>query len=199
VISLGRQLKGEAVLRTKLRNIAFLHVMYRSVVMFYKRRRYRLKQVHSTFLINGKSCVSRDLIAHEYSSIGPDCSIGPRVEIGRYVMFAPRVAIVGGDHKYDIPGTPMVFSGRSILKKTIIEPDVWVGYGAIILAGITVGRGSIIAAGAVVTKDVPPYEIHAGIPARKIGNRFVRKKDRSIHDKMLSGKPSKGTYAAPLI
>jgi hypothetical protein len=101
------------VLRTKLRNIAVLHTLYRSVIMFYKRKRYKLKHFHKTFFINGKSYIWRDLIAHEYS-----------VEIGRYVIFAPRVAIVGGDHKYDFPVTPIVFSGMSIIKKTVIEPDV---------------------------------------------------------------------------
>ncbi len=54
----------------------------------------------------------------------------------------------------------------------IIDDDVWVGSGAIILKGVRVGRGSIIAAGAVVNKDVPPYSIVGGVPARKIGTRF---------------------------
>ena len=187
------------MLRTKLRNMAPLHTLYRSVVMSYKRKRYRLKNVHSTFFMNGRSFVSRDLVAHEFSSIGPECYIGPRVELGSYVMFAPRVAVVGADHKYDIPGTAIAFSGRETLKKTVIDADVWVGYGAILLAGISIGRGSIIAAGAVVTKDIPPYEIHGGVPARKIADRFPDNLDRSLHDKMLAQPPVEGESAAPVI
>ena len=78
------------MLRTKLRNMALLHTLYRSVVMSYKRKRYRLKNVHRTFFMNGRSFVSRDLVAHEFSSIGPECCIGSRVELGPYVMFARR-------------------------------------------------------------------------------------------------------------
>jgi len=114
-------------------------------------------------------------------------------------MFGPRVTIIGGDHKFDIPGTPMIFSGRPLQKKTRIEADVWVGYGAILMAGITIGRGSIIAAGSVVTKDIPPYEIHGGVPARKISDRFSNQNDRDVHDKMLAKEPFKGNFAPPLL
>jgi acetyltransferase-like isoleucine patch superfamily enzyme len=67
------------------------------------------------------------------------------------------------------------------------------------MAGIRIGRGAIVASGAVVTKDVPPYEIHAGIPARKIGDRFVCEKDRTIYDKMLAGAAFKERYAVPVV
>ena len=53
-----------------------------------------------------------------------------------------------------------------------IRNDVWIGHGAIILPGLTVGNGSVIAAGSVVTKDVAPYSIVAGNPAKSIRNRF---------------------------
>jgi acetyltransferase-like isoleucine patch superfamily enzyme len=186
------------MLRTKLRNITGLHTLYRSVIMICKRRRYGLKHVHKTFFINGRSHLSRDLVAHEYSSIGPGCSIGPRVEIGRYAMLAPRVAIVGGDHRFNVPACPMVFSGRSTVGNTVIESDVWIGYGVILMAGITIGRGSIIAAGSVVTKSVPPYEIHGGCPAHKLADRFVEGGDRQKHDEMLSQTPKRGQWAEPL-
>jgi acetyltransferase-like isoleucine patch superfamily enzyme len=53
----------------------------------------------------------------------------------------------------------------------VIEDDVWIGHGAVILKGVTLGQGSIIAASAVVTKDVSPYSIVGGIPAKIIGSR----------------------------
>jgi acetyltransferase-like isoleucine patch superfamily enzyme len=55
----------------------------------------------------------------------------------------------------------------------VIEQDCWIGFGAIVLSGVTIGRGAIVAAGAVVTCDVPPYAIVAGNPVRVLGARFT--------------------------
>jgi acetyltransferase-like isoleucine patch superfamily enzyme len=167
--------------------------------MKYKRTRYGLKHVHKTFYLHGKSRISRDFIAHEYSSMGDDCWIGPCVELGAYAMVAPRVAIVGADHRFDKPGTPTVFSGRAELKKTVIEADAWIGYGSIIMAGTTIGRGAIIGAGSLVTKKhIRPYSVYWGVPARKIFDRFPNLSEREIHDKMLAEKPKEGEWAPPL-
>ena len=57
--------------------------------------------------------------------------------------------------------------------KIVIENDVWIGYGAIIVSGVKIGRGAIVAAGSVVLKDVEPYTIVAGNPARKVSKRFT--------------------------
>ena len=103
-------------------------------------------------------------------------------------MLAPNVTISGKDHKFDIVGVPMIFSGREFLPNTIIGDDVWIGANAIILAGVKVGRGSIIAAGSVVTKDVEECVIYAGNPARKIRYRFKESSDRDLHfDKINTG------------
>lgn len=59
-----------------------------------------------------------------------------------------------------------------VLRRTIIGNDVWIGNNAIVIAGVNIGDGAIIGAGAVVTKDVTPYDIVGGVPARKIGERF---------------------------
>ncbi len=64
-----------------------------------------------------------------------------------------------------------------------------------ILAGVRIGRGAVVGAGAVVTKDVPAYEVHAGVPARKIGERFPRPADRALHDQIILGPPRPGRYA----
>ena len=156
--------------------------------------RYGLKHVQPTVNIEGGCQVSRDLVAGDYSHIGDHSLIGPKVRLGKYVMMAPRVAIVGRDHQFSIPGVPVIFSGRPELLDTIIEDDVWIGYGTILMAGIKVGRGSIIAAGAVVTKDVPAYEVFGGVPAKKIGERFSSDADRLTHDRMLATSPKMGQY-----
>jgi acetyltransferase-like isoleucine patch superfamily enzyme len=163
--------------------------------MAWRRFRYGLKNVHPTFYMVAGAQVPPDLVAKEYSFVNVGCVLGAGVELGRYVMLAPNVGIVGADHRTDVPGMPVIFAGRPQLKRTVIEDDAWIGYGAIIMQGVRVGRGAIVAAGAIVTKDVPPYEIHAGIPAKKIGERFPDPDDRKRHDAMLDGPTVHGTFA----
>jgi acetyltransferase-like isoleucine patch superfamily enzyme len=85
------------------------------------------------------------------------------------------------------------------LKETVIESDVWVGAGVIIIAGVTIGRGAIIGAGAVVTKDVSPFEIWGGVPARKLRDRFVNPEDKQTHEQMLKQEPRQGSICSSLI
>jgi acetyltransferase-like isoleucine patch superfamily enzyme len=174
-----------------------LYFRMRSAVMAMRRCRRRLANVHPTFYMPARTSVARDLKAGPYSFINVDCIVGPRVSIGAYTMLAPRVAIVGNDHVWDRPGVPIIFSGRPDLRETVIGDDVWIGYGAIVKSGVAIGRGAIIAAGAVVVRDVPPYEIHGGVPARKIGERFLNAEQRAIHDQMLQQPASRGDYCPP--
>ena len=163
--------------------------------MAWRRFRFGLKHVHPTFYMADGAFATSDLVAKEYSFINVGCQVGAGVELGRYVMLAPHVGIVGADHRYDAPGTPIIFAGRPAMTRTVIGDDAWIGFGAIIMQGVVVGRGAIIAAGAVVTKSVPPYEIHAGIPAKKIGERFPDPEERAKHDAMLDGPTVHGTFA----
>lgn len=91
------------------------------------------------------------------------------IQIGYNTMISPRVQIYAQNHGIK-KGTPMR-EQRQTGKGIIIENDVWVGAGAIILDGVTIGEGAIVGAGAVVTKPIPPNEIWAGNPAKKIGER----------------------------
>lgn len=110
-----------------------------------------------------------------HSFIGPECWLASRADIGNWVMLAGRVALVGGDHRIDKPGIPAIESGRDTNQTITIGDDVWIGYGSILLHGIRIGEGSVIGAGSVVTKDVQPYSIVAGVPARVIRMRFDQK------------------------
>ena len=76
------------------------------------------------------------------------------------------------DHLFDIVGKAIWDLGRGDQFKIVVENDVWIGQGAIILSPAHIGRGSIVAAGSVVNKNVPCYSIAAGIPAKVIKMRF---------------------------
>ncbi|WP_114751635.1 acyltransferase [Pleomorphovibrio marinus] len=106
------------------------------------------------------------------SSIGPYAYIGCSgyIEIGDNVMMSPRVSIYSENHVFSDSEIPMIEQGvnRSFVK---IENDCWIASHSVILAGVTIGRGSIIAAGSIVTKDVPPYSIVGGNPAKLIKSR----------------------------
>jgi len=120
--------------------------------------------------------------------IGFDCHVGADVVIKNKVLIASNVSFVGGDHRFDIVGKYMKDSGRDVSKKIIIEDDVWIGHGVIVMHGITLGEGSIVAAGSLVTKDVPPYTIYGGSPAKKIRNRFLANDDEVKHREMIKSK-----------
>ncbi len=165
--------------------------------MAFVRWRMGLRHVDRTFYICAGCQVARDFVAGPCGFMNEGCWISPGVEVGAYVMFGPRVAVVGGDHRIDIPGEPMIFAGAPDRPRTVIESDVWLGYGAVVRAGVRIGRGAIIAAGSVVTHDIPPYEIWTGVPARKLRDRFETPEERQIHDKMLAAPPRIGRYVPP--
>ncbi len=128
--------------------------------------------------------------------IGKYCTIECDGRIGEDVLIANHVGLLGRrDHDYQCAGKAMRqapwvgdpdYSGGERNSEVIIEDDVWIGFGAVVLSGVVVGRGAIVAAGAVVTKDVPPYAIAAGNPAREVAKRFDRIQIEQ-HEKILYG------------
>ncbi|HHQ4914901.1 CatB-related O-acetyltransferase [Aeromonas veronii] len=103
------------------------------------------------------------------------------LKIGSYVSIADNVYfILGGNHEVRGYMTYPVMAKRGLDKfldakskgPIIIENDVWIGFGVIILSGVTIGRGSVVAAGSVVTKSFEPYSIIGGNPAKLIKRRF---------------------------
>ncbi len=90
--------------------------------------------------------------------------------IGDNVRIGPHVVIYASNHIFNNPHIPIVEQGMSC-KGITIEDNIWIGAGAIILDGVRIGEGSVIGAGAVVTKDIPPRSIVAGVPARIIKKR----------------------------
>lgn len=122
----------------------------------------------------------------KYSYIGNNCFM-VNVDIKNYCSIADRCVIGGAAHPINRVSTSPVFhSGKNIMKtnfanfpkidtpKTVIENDVWIGMGCYIKAGVTIHNGAVIGMGSIVTKDIPPYEIWAGNPAKKIRDRFSK-------------------------
>ncbi len=89
------------------------------------------------------------------------------VTIGDRVYTSPFTQIIAVNHVFDDPDRPFVDQGITA-QGIVIEDDVWLGAGAVITDGVRVGQGAVVAAGAVVTKDVPPHSVVAGVPAKLI-------------------------------
>lgn len=137
-----------------------------------------------------------DDFTYENMSIGSDVQISKgakfscsesSITIKSKVMFGPNVTIMAGDHNVSVIGKYMIDIDEKLPGNdlpVVIEEDVWIGTGAIILKGVRVGRGSIVAAGAIVTKDVPAYSIVAGAPAKVLKMRMSHA-DIKLHEDRL--------------
>ena len=103
----------------------------------------------------------------ERTRVNRGCQLDARggLRIGNDVSLSPEVAIVSAEHRRNDP------SFEYTTKPVVVEDHAWVAVRAIILPGVTVGRGAVVGAGAVVTRDVPPRTVVAGVPASPIGTR----------------------------
>jgi len=152
----------------------------------------RNSSIHKTSKIEpGSQFINSKMGKHSFC--GYDCDIS-NTEIGSFCSIANNVIIGGGMHPVDWVGTsPAFYEGRDSIKakfsnhkrknvkKTIIQHDVWIGQSVIIKQGVIIGTGAVIGMGSIVTKDVPPYSIYAGNPAKFIKQRF----DSDISEKLL--------------
>jgi acetyltransferase-like isoleucine patch superfamily enzyme len=143
----------------------------------------RATDIHpSSRIHSGSSAVSCRIDRHSFA--GYDCQLF-NVDIGPFCSLGSRITIGGVAHpSHFVSTSPAFLSHKDSIKakfachaflpelRTVVGADVWVGDGAFIKAGVQVGHGAVIGMGAVVTRDVPPYGIVAGNPARLIRYRF---------------------------
>jgi len=167
--------------------------VFRSFLVF--RIRYRWvkhgRNVHCKWSVFFRS-PRRDIILGNDIGIGPRCIFLTDLQIGNKVLIAPHVAFINKhDHRYDVVGCTMWDSGRADEGKAVVDDDVWIGHGAIIVSPLHIGRGAVIAAGSVVTRDVPPYAIVAGVPAKTIRMRFTPEQIVA-HEKILAERDASG-------
>ena len=151
--------------------------------LIYSRTKWKRKNKHNkTYIVNN---FKQDNISVGNGTYGGlkvlDLAGERKLSIGNYCSIADEVCFVlQDDHLIDnlstYPFKVMCLhneKNEAVSKGDIIlDDDVWIGYRAIILSGVHIGQGAIVAAGAVVTKDVPPYAIVAGVPARIVKYRF---------------------------
>ena len=100
------------------------------------------------------------------------CIHGPgHIKIGESCLIASHVGIYANNHVFSDPTRKIIDQGTT-RKGIVIEDDCWLGTSVTVLDGVTIGRGSVIGAGAVVTKDIPPYSIAVGVPAKVVSSRL---------------------------
>jgi acetyltransferase-like isoleucine patch superfamily enzyme len=119
--------------------------------------------------------IGRDSLVGEYSVIRGQGG----VTIGDRVYTSPFTQIIAVNHIFDDPNRPFVEQGITA-KGIVIEDDVWLGASAVITDGVHIGKGSVVAAGAVVTRDVPPHCVVAGVPAKVI--KIIDGKDIPVRE-----------------
>lgn len=127
---------------------------------------YNVNIMHNIEFGSGKNISIGD-----NSGIGARCQLndGDKIEIGKNVLMGPDVIFYTTNHKTD--KEKLIIEQGFEFGKIKVSDDVWIGARVVILPGVTIGEGAVIGAGAVVTRDVEPYCIVGGVPARKIGKR----------------------------
>jgi acetyltransferase-like isoleucine patch superfamily enzyme len=126
------------------------------------------------------------------TSIQDRCILLGDITIGRYCVFATGVYLSSGRHYYDLAPHLNIRDQDAMVRNTkaladqhnrpvTIEDDCWLGMNTVVMSGVTIGKGAIVGANSVVTRDVAPYTVVAGAPAKAIRNRLDFQPPRSIH------------------
>lgn len=160
-------------------------------------KKIHLRSIKNSFIDKTSSIGAGSLFLNSnidrHSFCGYDCTI-INANIGSFCSISNNCQIGGASHTINwVSTSPVFLKNKDQIKKkyslheydsfknTIIGHDVWVGAGCHIKAGVKIGTGSVIGMGSIVTKDIPPYEIWGGNPAKFIRKRF----DKTVSEKLL--------------
>ncbi len=155
----------------------------RKILKWKKHINWRRKNPHNeTFPINNFNHDVVQVGNHTYGGLQVlNHNINEKLIIGDFCSIAPDVVfILNADHEtrfistfpFKVKCTGMACHEGLSKGDIVVDDDVWIGYGVIVMSGVHIGQGAVIAAGAVVTKDVPPYAIVGGVPSKVIKYRF---------------------------
>ena len=131
---------------------------------------YRVFSLGDYSVIESFACINNavgDVIIGDHTRVGLHNTIIGPVEIGSHVNLAQGITVTALNHNFSDTSKRIDEQGVSTSPVTI-EDDIWIGANAVILPGVTIGEHCVVAAGAVVTKDVPPHSLVAGVPAKVI-------------------------------
>lgn len=177
-------MKNKKIYKNTIRPVVDYVKRYLRLLIFYMLSEE--KRCFTKYLVNSK--YKKDIGDYSYGKIIIyDWNQGSKLRIGKYCSFAVPTILLGGEHRTDwittFPFPDSIFNksfseikGLPDFSKTkgdvIIGNDVWIGKDATILSGVNIGDGAVVAAKSLVVKDVPPYSIVGGNPAKLIRKRF---------------------------
>jgi acetyltransferase-like isoleucine patch superfamily enzyme len=147
---------------------------------------FKKAKIGENFVIGKNVNIDYDFKCGNNVYIGQYSYIGPNTTIGNFCMLSDNVNIIGHDHNFEKVGIPIILAGRPDFEpKTVLHDDVWIGHGVTIMRGVEIGEGSIVGANSVVTRNIEPYSVYAGVPAKFIRKRFNNNGDRIQHAKKI--------------
>ena len=131
---------------------------------------YRHFSLGNHSVVESFSCINNavgDVVIGDHTRIGLHNTIIGPVSIGSHVNFAQGITVTALNHNFEETNKRIDEQGVST-HQVVIGDDIWIGTNAVVLSGVTIGNHCVVAAGAVVTKDVPPHSLVAGVPAKII-------------------------------
>jgi acetyltransferase-like isoleucine patch superfamily enzyme len=186
IMHLGGTVAIEKGVRIRFANHLFLHRgVYLDEAVYIHASPHGIEIGENTYVMHGAILHVYNFrnLPHAQIKIGRDSLIGEYtvirgqggVVIGDRVYTSPMTQLIAVNHVFDDPQRPFTEQGITA-QGIVVEDDVWLGANAVITDGVRIGKGAVVAAGAVVTKDVPPYTIVGGVPAR-----IIREIDGTTH------------------
>lgn len=159
----------------------------RRALLPWLRHRLRLRELGEGFHWGRALTIGRGSRIGRYAYLGRGFACHGPVVVGDLCMVAAECRVVGADHAFDVAGTPTRL-GRAAAPRalTVFGADAWIGERVTIREGVSIGAGAIVGAGSVVVRDVAPYTIVAGTPARVLRQRF-NAIDQRVHEAALTG------------